>query len=113
MTYYRQVGGVPPKRRIRFRVGTRLVHDTHPLDVVGWDGCLCLHGLDVEDYTPITGKVHQPPPVPSPSSSGLKLATMTASSSNASTPSDASIADGLAAEAPSYAWSWADRGPRG
>jgi homogentisate 1,2-dioxygenase len=44
-------------------VGTRLVYDTHPLDVVGWDGCLYAYTFNVEDFMPITGKVHQPPPV--------------------------------------------------
>lgn len=44
-------------------VGTRLVYDTHPFDVVGWDGCLYPYTLNIEDYQPITGKVHQPPPV--------------------------------------------------
>ena len=34
----------------------------HPLDVVGWDGCLYPYTFNVEDYMPITGKVHQPPP---------------------------------------------------
>ncbi len=36
---------------------------THPFDVVGWDGCLYPYTFNVEDYMPITGKVHQPPPV--------------------------------------------------
>lgn len=44
-------------------VGTRLVHDTHPFDVVGWDGCLYPYTFNIEDFMPITGKVHQPPPV--------------------------------------------------
>lgn len=44
-------------------VGTRLVCATHPFDVVGWDGCLYPYTLNIEDYMPITGKVHQPPPV--------------------------------------------------
>lgn len=44
-------------------VGTRMVYDTHPLDVVGWDGCLYPYTLNIDDYMPITGKVHQPPPV--------------------------------------------------
>ncbi|NYG53725.1 homogentisate 1,2-dioxygenase [Nocardioides perillae] len=44
-------------------VGTRVVHDTHPFDVVGWDGCLYPYTMNLEDYMPITGKVHQPPPV--------------------------------------------------
>ena len=44
-------------------VGTRMTCDTHPFDVVGWDGCLYPYTLNIEDYMPITGKVHQPPPV--------------------------------------------------
>ena len=44
-------------------VGTRLTYATHPLDVVGWDGCLYAYTFNVEDFMPITGKVHQPPPV--------------------------------------------------
>ncbi|MDI6909388.1 homogentisate 1,2-dioxygenase domain-containing protein [Nocardioides sp.] len=44
-------------------VGTRLTYATHPFDVVGWDGCLYPYTLNIEDYMPITGKVHQPPPV--------------------------------------------------
>ena len=44
-------------------VGTRLTYATHPFDVVGWDGCLWPYTFNVEDYMPITGKVHQPPPV--------------------------------------------------
>ncbi|WP_168583008.1 homogentisate 1,2-dioxygenase [Gephyromycinifex aptenodytis] len=34
----------------------------HPLDVVGWDGCLYPFLLHISDYEPITGRVHQPPP---------------------------------------------------
>ncbi|MGI8523251.1 MAG: homogentisate 1,2-dioxygenase [Nocardioides sp.] len=44
-------------------LGSRLTYATHPFDVVGWDGCLYPHTFNVEDYMPITGKVHQPPPV--------------------------------------------------
>jgi len=44
-------------------VGSRLTYATHPFDVVGWDGCLYPHTFNVEDYMPITGKIHQPPPV--------------------------------------------------
>jgi homogentisate 1,2-dioxygenase len=35
----------------------------HPFDVVGWDGCLYPYAFNVGDYEPITGRVHQPPPV--------------------------------------------------
>jgi homogentisate 1,2-dioxygenase len=44
-------------------VGTQLIYATHPFDVVGWDGCLYPYTFNIEDYMPITGKVHQPPPV--------------------------------------------------
>ncbi len=44
-------------------VGSRVVYATHPFDVVGWDGCLYPYTFNIEDYMPITGKVHQPPPV--------------------------------------------------
>ncbi|MGD9985393.1 homogentisate 1,2-dioxygenase [Pseudonocardia sp.] len=43
--------------------GTRYVYATHPFDVVGWDGCLYPYTFDIADFEPITGRVHQPPPV--------------------------------------------------
>ncbi len=44
-------------------VGSVLTYATHPFDVVGWDGCLYPYVFNVRDYEPITGRVHQPPPV--------------------------------------------------
>ncbi len=44
-------------------LGTVLTMATHPFDVVGWDGCLYPWALSVSDFEPITGRVHQPPPV--------------------------------------------------
>ena len=38
-------------------------YPTHPFDVVGWDGCLYPYTFNVADFEPITGRVHQPPPV--------------------------------------------------
>ncbi len=35
----------------------------HPLDVVGWDGHLWPYAFNISDFEPITGRVHQPPPV--------------------------------------------------
>jgi homogentisate 1,2-dioxygenase len=35
----------------------------HPFDVVGWDGCCYPFALSIHDFEPITGRVHQPPPV--------------------------------------------------
>ncbi len=42
---------------------TRFIYDSHPLDVVGWDGHLWPYAFNIEDFEPITGRVHQPPPV--------------------------------------------------
>ncbi|MEU1420215.1 cupin domain-containing protein [Kitasatospora sp. NPDC005751] len=42
--------------------GTRYTVPHHPFDVVGWDGCLYPYVLNVRDYEPITGRIHQPPP---------------------------------------------------
>ncbi|HSJ22639.1 MAG TPA: cupin domain-containing protein, partial [Nocardioidaceae bacterium] len=44
-------------------VGTRMTYATHPFDVVGWDGCLYPYTFNIDDFEPITGRVHQPPPV--------------------------------------------------
>ena len=44
-------------------VGSVVVASTHPFDVVGWDGCLYPYTFNVDDFEPITGRVHQPPPV--------------------------------------------------
>ncbi len=44
-------------------VGTIYTYPFHPLDVVGWDGCLYPYAFNVADFEPITGRVHQPPPV--------------------------------------------------
>jgi len=36
---------------------------SHPFDVVGWDGYLYPYALSIHDFEPITGRIHQPPPV--------------------------------------------------
>jgi homogentisate 1,2-dioxygenase len=50
-------------RGARGVTGTRYAYPTHPFDVVGWDGCLYPYTFNVADFEPITGRVHQPPPV--------------------------------------------------
>ncbi|NJC73861.1 homogentisate 1,2-dioxygenase [Planosporangium thailandense] len=42
---------------------TKLTYANHPFDVVGWDGCLYPWAFSIHDFEPITGRVHQPPPV--------------------------------------------------
>jgi homogentisate 1,2-dioxygenase len=39
------------------------VYASHPFDAVGWDGCLYPFIFSIYDFDPITGKIHQPPPV--------------------------------------------------
>ncbi|TDD83429.1 homogentisate 1,2-dioxygenase [Actinomadura darangshiensis] len=50
-------------RSSRGIVGTRMTYARHPFDVAGWDGCLYPFTFSVHDFEPITGRVHQPPPV--------------------------------------------------
>jgi homogentisate 1,2-dioxygenase len=39
------------------------VYATHPFDAIGWDGCHYPYAFSIHDFEPITGRVHQPPPV--------------------------------------------------
>ena len=39
------------------------VYASHPFDVVGWDGFNFPYAFSIHDFEPITGRVHQPPPV--------------------------------------------------
>jgi homogentisate 1,2-dioxygenase len=49
---------------VRHRAGcTRYTYAHHPFDVVGWDGCLYPYAFSIHDFEPITGRLHQPPPV--------------------------------------------------
>ena len=38
-------------------------YGTHPFDVIGWDGYEYPYAISIHDFEPITGRVHQPPPV--------------------------------------------------
>ncbi len=40
-----------------------LVYASHPFDVIGWDGYNYPYAFSIHDFEPITGRVHQPPPV--------------------------------------------------
>ena len=40
-----------------------VVYATHPFDVVGWDGFNYPYAFSIHEFEPITGRVHQPPPV--------------------------------------------------
>ncbi|MGF1582932.1 MAG: homogentisate 1,2-dioxygenase [Gemmataceae bacterium] len=42
---------------------TRYTFANHPFDVVGWDGMVYPFTFNADDFEPITGTVHQPPPI--------------------------------------------------
>ncbi len=39
------------------------IYASHPFDVVGWDGYNFPYAFSIHEFEPITGRVHQPPPV--------------------------------------------------
>jgi homogentisate 1,2-dioxygenase len=39
------------------------VYANHPFDLIGWDGYVYPYAFSIHDFEPITGRVHQPPPV--------------------------------------------------
>ena len=39
------------------------IYAAHPFSVVGWDGYNFPYKFSIHDFEPITGKIHQPPPV--------------------------------------------------
>lgn len=41
----------------------KVTYTSHPFDVVGWDGYNFPYAFNIKDFEPITGRVHQPPPV--------------------------------------------------
>ncbi len=51
---------------VRIKVRDRLsrhVLDYHPFDAIGWDGYLYPWIFNIEDFEPITGRLHMPPPI--------------------------------------------------
>jgi homogentisate 1,2-dioxygenase len=57
-----EMGKFEVRVKARDRI-TRYFYQHHPLDVVGWDGHLYPFAFNIEDFEPITGRIHQPPPV--------------------------------------------------
>ena len=62
--------GAPNKETGSFTVRSRIdrgiqdyVYDAHPFDVVGWDGFHYPWAFNINDFEPIVGSIHQPPPV--------------------------------------------------
>ena len=49
---------------VRVRGGLqRYKLDYHPLDVVAWDGYVYPYTFSIDDFEPVTGRIHMPPPV--------------------------------------------------
>ncbi|MHB8599010.1 MAG: homogentisate 1,2-dioxygenase [Ktedonobacteraceae bacterium] len=51
---------------VRVKVGAVISsywYDFHPINTVGWDGCEYPWIFNIADFEPITGRIHQPPPV--------------------------------------------------
>jgi homogentisate 1,2-dioxygenase len=59
---HRERGDFPVTVRVRDG-HQRFVLDYHPFDVVGWDGYVYPYTFNVDDFEPVTGRIHQPPPV--------------------------------------------------
>ena len=58
------INGGPVNVKVKLRQGIQSYeYKYNPFDVVGWDGYLFPWVFNIHDFMPITGKVHQPPPV--------------------------------------------------
>jgi homogentisate 1,2-dioxygenase len=53
---------VPVLVKDRHRL-TRYTLAAHPFDVIGWDGMVYPYTFNADDFEPVTGMIHQPPPV--------------------------------------------------
>ncbi|MBS1516887.1 MAG: homogentisate 1,2-dioxygenase [Bacteroidetes bacterium] len=51
---------------MKIKKGEKVVtfhYEFHPFDIVGWDGYYFPWIFNIEDFMPITGKIHMPPPI--------------------------------------------------
>lgn len=62
LTPHDEMGEFEVRVKARDRITTYLYHH-HPLDVAGWDGYLYPYAFNIADFEPVTGRIHQPPPV--------------------------------------------------
>jgi homogentisate 1,2-dioxygenase len=42
---------------------TKYTYPYHPFDIIGWDGFVYPYAFNINDFSPITGKLHMPPPI--------------------------------------------------
>jgi len=61
LTTHRERGDHRVKVRVRDGYQTYVL-DYHPFDVVGWDGYVYPWTFNINDFEPITGRIHMPPP---------------------------------------------------
>jgi len=58
------VADIPMGVEVKLRHGIQTYgYQHHPFDLVGWDGFYFPYIFNINDFMPITGKIHQPPPV--------------------------------------------------
>jgi homogentisate 1,2-dioxygenase len=57
-----EFGNFEVRVKARDRITTYVYHH-HPLDVISWDGYLYPYAFNITDFEPVTGRIHQPPPV--------------------------------------------------
>ena len=58
---YEELGNFEVRIKARDYVHSYM-YDYHPLDVVGWDGCYYPYCFNIDEFSPIVGKHHMPPP---------------------------------------------------
>jgi len=56
-----ELGEFEVRIKARDRVHSYM-YNYHPLDIVGWDGCYYPYCFNIDDFSPIVGKHHMPPP---------------------------------------------------
>ena len=62
--FEKAISSGPVEVKVRLAKGLQSYeYKNHPFDIVGWDGYYFPWVFNVNDFMPITGKVHQPPPV--------------------------------------------------
>ncbi|NVJ88057.1 MAG: homogentisate 1,2-dioxygenase [Flavobacteriaceae bacterium] len=59
---YNQLGDFTIKVKKQNEI-IEMVYASHPFDVVGYDGYNYPYAFSIHDFEPITGRIHQPPPV--------------------------------------------------
>lgn len=62
LTPHDEIGEFEVRVKAHDRITAYFYHH-HPLDIVGWDGYLYPYAFNIADFEPITGRLHQPPPI--------------------------------------------------